>query len=124
MRIPTDAEVGAWTVKARSGNNFAPAEIDVIGTAEEGLIVSVGDIVQSPLGKQLNIKGFGARVSQPVVIQILGQDGIEIIELTTFSTGAGNFETLWIIPKDIAPGNYTIKATDPDDEAETSFVIE
>ena len=124
IRIPTDTEFGTWTLKATSGANFATVEIEVVGVAEEGLIVSVEDIVQTSLGKQLNIKGFGARISQPVVIQILGQDGIEIIELTTFATGVGNFETLWIIPKDIVPGNYTIKATDPVDEAETSFVIE
>jgi len=124
IRVPTDTEFGTWTLKAKSGPNFATIEIDVVGVIGEGMVVTVKSIEQTSQGKTVYIKGFGARVTQPVVIQILGQDGIEIVELRTFATSVGNFETLWIIPKDIAPGNYTIKAIDAEGEAETSFVIE
>ena len=124
IRVPNDGEVGTWTLKAKSGPNFATAEIDVVGDAEEGLIVSVEDIVQTNSGKQLTIKGFGARVNQQISIHIISSDGTEIVELTTFATKVGIFETLWIVPNDITPGNYTIKAIDSKDEAETSFVIE
>ena len=124
IRVPNDTEFGTWTLKAKSGPNFATVEIDVIGGIDEGLVVTVKSIEQTTQGKTVYIKGFGARVTQPVVIQILGLDGIEIVELTTFATSVGNFETLWIIPKDFTPGNYTIKAIDAEGEAETSFVIE
>jgi len=73
---------------------------------------------------QLNINGFGARVNQNVVLLIISSDGTEIVELTTHATKIGKFETLWIVPNDIAPGNYTIKAIDAEGEAETSFVVE
>jgi len=124
IRVPTDVEVGTWTLKAKSGPNFATVEIDVIGVAEEGLIISVEDIVQTASGKQLNIKGFGAQGNQNVVLLIISSEGIEIVELTTRATSIGIFETLWIVPNDITPGNYTIKAIDAEDEAETSFVVE
>lgn len=124
FRVPTETEFGTWSIKARSGANFATIEIDVVGNVEEGLVVTVQSIEQTTQGKTVNIKGFGARVNQPVVIQIFDQDGTEIAEITARSTAAGNFVIPWIIPKDIAPGNYTINASDPVDEAETSFVIE
>jgi len=122
IRVPNDGEVGTWTLKAKSGPNFATVEIDVVGAAEEGLIVSVGDIESTQFGKQLNIKGFGA--SGNVVIFIMSSDGTEIAEILAIVTDIGNFETIWLVPKDMTPGNYTIKAIDAKDEAETSFVIE
>jgi len=123
IRIPVDAQEGVWTVKAKSGANFATVEITVGGSAE-GLIVFVEDIVQTPSGTQVNIKGSGAAVNQNVVLLITSSDGTEIVELTTHATGTGNFETLWIVPSDLPLGTYTITARDAFDEAQTSFVLE
>ena len=46
-----------------------------------------------------------------------------IDEITARTTGVGEFEILWGVPRDLAPGTYLIKASDPFDEAETTFVL-
>ena len=46
---------------------------------------------------------------------------IEVLEFPSSSTGEINQP--WIIPKDIEPGTYTIKAEDAFNNAETTFEI-
>ncbi len=123
MRIPVDAQVGVWTVNAKSGPNFDTTEITVIGS-EEGLMVFVKSIVPSPAGTIVTISGHGAVISQFVILNIFSEDGQEVEELKVLSTGVGEFEIPWVAPKDLAPGKYTIKAHDVKNEAETTFVLE
>ena len=121
FRIPKDAKLGTWSVNAKSGPNFDITEITVIGTEEEGMVIFVKEIVPSPSGKIVTFSGYGAVISQNVVINIFSEDGEEIEELTVHSTGIGEFEIPWVAPKDLAPGKYTIKAQDVINEAETTF---
>ena len=124
FRIPLDAEPGLWKVHARSGANFDDAEITIVGDAEEGMVILVESIVPSPGGDIVTISGYGAVVSQQVIITIFDGDDVEVEELVIFSTGIGEFSTIWLVSDDITPGTYTIRAVDVLDESETTVVIE
>ena len=124
FRIPLDAEPGLWKVHARSGANFDDAEITIVGDTEEGMVILVESIVPSPGGDIVTISGYGAVVSQQVIITIFDGDDVEVEELTIFSTGIGEFSTIWLVSDDITPGTYTIRAVDVLDESETTVVIE
>ena len=124
FRIPLDAEPGKWIIHARSGQNFDDVEITIVGDTEEGMVVLVDSVLPSPGGDIVTISGYGAAVSQQVIITILDENNDEVTELTIFSTGTGEFSTIWLVTNDIPPGTYTVKAVDALDEAETTVIIE
>ena len=124
FRIPLDAKVGTWIIHAQSGPNFDDVEITVQGDVEEGIIIFVDDVTSSPGGDIYTLKGYGAAVSQQIIITILSETDEEITELSIFSTGEGDFSTIWLVTNEIAPGTYTIKAKDALDEGETTVLIE
>jgi len=124
FRIPTDAKIGTWIINVKSGPNFYNTEITVIGDVEEGLVIFLDSIQPSPTGKIATFNGYGAAVSQGVIITIISEDNEEIDELTVITTGIGEFSLLWIVPNDLSPGTYTIKAKDPFNEAETTMVLD
>jgi hypothetical protein len=125
LRIPLDAQIGVWTIHAQSGPNFDDVEITVQGDIEEGLVVYVERTEVFATGKFLKIKGYGALISQNVVITFFDKDDVELDEITARTTGVGEYEILWQVPSDLPPGTYLIRADDaaPDD-AETTFVLE
>lgn len=123
FRIPLDAKIGIWVIHAQSGQNFEDVEITVQGDVEEGMVIFVDSIVPSPGGDIVTFKGYGASVSQQVIITIFSDDDEEITELSIFSTGDGDFSTIWLADKQIAPGTYTVKVKDSIDEAETTVEI-
>jgi len=124
IRIPLDAQIGVWTIHAQSGPNFDDYEITVQGDIEEGLVIFVDKIESLATGKIVQIKGYGAAVSQNVVLTIFDEADDEIASLTARTTGIGEFIVPWGIPSDLPPGTYLIKAVDPFNEAETTFVFE
>ena len=124
FRIPLEAEIGTWTIHAQSGPNFDDVEITVQGDLEEGIVILVDSIVASPGGEIVTLKGYGVAVSQQIIITIFSDSDEEITELSIFSTGDGDFSTIWLVDNQIAPGTYTIKAKDALDEAETTVIIE
>ena len=124
FRIPLEAEIGTWTIHAQSGPNFDDVEIDVQGDTEEGMVIFVDSIVASPGGDIITFKGYGAAVSQQVIITITSANDEEITELSIFSTGDGDFSTIWLVDGQIAPGTYTVTAKDSLDEAETTVDVE
>jgi len=88
------------------------------------LSVSVTNILKSFQGTLVTINGFGAAVTQTVVIVITSSEGEVIDELRFSSTGIGEFSTIWIVPEDTPPGTYTIIASDPFNSATTTFDLE
>ncbi len=120
FRIPSDAVPGMWTINAKSGSNFDIVEIEVLATLQEGIIVSVGDVeTLGVIGKIITIKVIGAH--QTVEIEIIAADG-EIIENLSFQASSqGEINQPWIIPKETAPGIYTVRVADAFDSAETTF---
>ena len=123
FRIPLDADPGKWTIHARSGPNFDETEITVVGDVEEGMVILIDSVIPSPGGEVVTISGYGASISQQVIITVEDEEGEEITELSIFSTGTGEFSTIWLVTNDIAPGTYTIRAVDAIDEAETTVLL-
>lgn len=123
FRIPLDAKVGTWVVNAKSGPNFDNVEISVVGDLKEGIAVFVDDVKPTPSGKIATIKGYGAAVSQNVIITITNEDGEQVDELTVVSTGIGEFTTLWVVPPGSPPGTYLVHAQDAHNEAQTEMII-
>ena len=74
------------------------------------------------VGKSINIKVIGAKST--VEFEIIAEDGEVIGTLEFPASSEGEINQPWIIPKDIVPGTYTIRATDPFDSAETTFVVD
>jgi len=124
FRIPVESKVGTWTIHVKSGPNFDDVKITVQGNIEEGMVVFVDKIEVTSSGRIVTIKGFGAEISQNVVITILDQSDVEVTELRASTTGTGEFGIPWIVPSDVAPGTYTLKAKDPFTEVEITFVLE
>ena len=123
FRIPSDAAPGTWIIKAQSGSNFAEIEIEVLGTIAEGMIVVVTEGADIPgFGKTIDIHVVGAQ--QTVQIEIFAEDGEIIEELSFPASGDGEINQPWIVPKDTAPGTYTIKVSDAFKEAESTFEIQ
>jgi len=122
FRLPSDAISGTWMINAKSGSNFDNAEIDVVTSSAEGMVVSVEQGVNIPgLGDTIVIKVFGAE--QNVEIKIVSESGEEIGDLEGIITSAGTIDQLWAIPKETEPGIYTITVTNPSDSATTTYEI-
>ena len=122
FRVPSDSKAGTWTMSAKSGSNFHNIEFEVLAISTEGMVVSVTEGQQiGGVGESINIQVFGAQYN--VTIEIVNEDDkvIEVLEFPSSSTGEINQP--WIIPKDIEPGRYTIKAEDAFNNAETTFEI-
>ena len=122
FRIPSDAEIGTWTIHAKSGLNFHLIEIQVIPKITDEMLVTVveGEEIGG-VGKSMIFRVIGAE--QTVEIEIIAADG-EIIDTLSFSaTSQGEIKQPWIIPEETAPGTYTIKVTDGFGTVETDFEI-
>jgi len=122
FRIPTDGISGTWTVKAVSGSNFDTVDFEVHAVVTEGMIVKVNDGKNIPgFGKTMDISVIGAR--QTVHLEIIGENGKVIEELSFPASKSGEIKQPWIVPKDTEPGTYTIKVSDAFNSAETTFII-
>ncbi len=116
FRIPSEAKLGAWTLKATSGPNFDTVQINVAST-REGIVVSVED---RDGGNGILIQVIGASPSQTVKIEILSPDGQVVAKLEPRSTKTGEIHLPWTIPEGTEPGTYTIKASDARSESQAA----
>ncbi len=123
FKIPIDAKIGTWTVHVKSGPNFDDVKITVQGSDEDGLVVFIDKIIVESAGRQVMIKGFGAAISQNVVMTIFDQSDVKVTELTARTTSVGEFGIPWIVPSDVSSGTYKLKAKDPVSEIEITFVL-
>ena len=123
FRIPVEAKVGTWNIHVKSGPNFDDVKITVQGSVEEGMVIYVDSVMPSTGGKIVTLKGYGAAVSQLVVITVFSETDEEITELTIVSTGVGDFSTIWLADNNIPLGTYTIKSVDSLSEAETTVLL-
>ena len=122
FRIPSDGKPGKWTINAKSGSNFDNAEINVLATIEEGMVVTVTKGQDIPgFGQTINILVQGA--AQTVQIDIVNDEGETVEHLEFPSSSHGEINQPWIVPKDFEPGIYTIKAADGFNNAETTYEI-
>ena len=124
FRVPSDAKFGTWKIKATSGPNFAEHNFSVTPSKEEGMSIEVTNVEASFQGTLVTINGYGGAVSQTIVIEITSSEGKLIDSLSFSSTGTGDFSTIWLVPSETPPGEYTIKASDSFGSAETIFILE
>jgi len=123
LRIPADGISGMWSINVKSGANFDIAEIEVVSTAIEGMQITVEEGIDlQHLGESIQFKIVG--VDQTVNIDIINSNGEIIDSLEFVASSAGEINQLWIIPKDTAPGTYTIKVEDAFNSGETTFEID
>jgi hypothetical protein len=122
FRIPTEAKPGKWQLKATSGSNFDVQDITVSAVHQEGMVITVVDGEEvAGVGKSITIRVLGAEGT--VNIKILAEDGTQIEELQFPSSGQGEINLPWIIPKDTVPGTYKLVAKDAKRTTETTYVV-
>lgn len=122
FRIPSDAEIGEWTINAKGVTSFDNEKIQVVADAADGIAVEVRENDVSTSHTQLiNIHVFGAK--DKIRMQIIAADGSEIAPLEGVENNEGELYQPWIVPQDVVPGTYTIKVTDGYTSAETTFEI-
>jgi len=123
IRIPADAKIGNWKIRASSGPNLDIIEFDVSPSLEEeGMVIIIGEFESFPgIGKVVNIKVLGAQ--QAVDITVTSPSG-EIIGEKLHITGKGEINTKWPIPPEASPGTYTIFVKDAFNNATVNFVLE
>ena len=124
FRIPSDAKQGTWKIKASSGSNYSDTPLEVVGTVEQGFVISLDNGTAYHTGDKITITGNGAGATQNAVIQIIDSANVKIQELTIFTTSVGSFQTFWEIPVETPPGDYKVTATVGNDIAEATFTLE
>lgn len=125
FRIPSNAQIGVWKLEAGSGINHVSKDLTVLEkNTESSLTIHLDKSTSYAVKDVITISGGGAGKSHNVVITILKSDETKIVELTVVATGVGIYSTIWNIPSDLAPGTYTIKATDDKSSAETTFTVQ
>ena len=121
FRIPSEATPGLWTINARSGTNFQNIEIEVLGTIEDGMIISVEHNPKlDGVNDFVTIHIIGAL--NKVQVEIIAKDGKVIGSVGGVSSKEGIFDQPWKIPKDTEPGTYTIRV-DSLNSTDTTFDI-
>ena len=125
LRIPANAQSGAWTLEAASGVNHVTKNLTVLAPSAEGLAVQLDK--SPPVYKSndiITISGTGAGKSHTVVIKILDAQQNKIQDLSITATGVGSYSTIWKVPPNSNAGIYTIKVIDDPRTTETTFTIQ
>ena len=122
FRIPLSAKDGIWTINVASGPNSAKVDLKIIKQLTQGLVVKVDKEQAYRSGDIVTISGFGA-TGRTIEIDILGFNNSTIQEFKIVATETGDFQTLWLVPIEIEPGTYYVKAKDAQRTAETKLDI-
>jgi len=109
--IPYNESFGKWGVRAESGLNSVTFEFQVISLGNEGLSVSVTDIISLSLGTFVTIEGFVTE-EQIVTITIADPNGTIIYYTNIETTKTGEFDLLWTVPPESLSGTYSVIVTD------------
>ncbi len=121
FRIPLDANLGEWTINAKSGGNFKEAQFSVSGEDKELVIIT--EKSRYDTNELMNISGSGARISATVTIKIFDTEGTTIQELNITAKNNGEYLTMWQIPADLESGEYNMTADDGASNTSTKFTI-
>ena len=121
FRIPSDAEIGKWSINAKSGGNFKDIEFSVSGENKELEILT--DKSNYDTNELMNLSGSGARLSATVTIKIFDSEGNKIDQLNITAKSNGEYLTMWKIPADLESGEYDITVDDGASNTSTKFTI-
>ena len=123
FRVPLTSDAGEWTINISSGENSTERKFFVV-TETSGIAVFTQE--QSKLhktGQILTIFGKDAREGSVVFLTINNSDNVLVESLELQTTNSGDFYAIWLIPKDLLPGIYTILADDEISTSTTSFSV-
>ncbi len=120
LRIPSNGEIGLWSINVASGSNLDTVEFNVFSSIVEGMSVKTLDEVK--IGDLLKIS-ITASHKTSIIIKIVDMSGQEISNLGCNTTKEFICETFWSVPKDTVPGTYVIKVNDAISSNETIFKI-
>ncbi len=124
FRVPSDAKQGQWIIKAKSGPKFAEIKFTVSGTSLKTFNIHTDKNSPYKVEDYVTIIGAGGGKTQTTIITITDSNNVKVDELNTSSTKDGSFQIVWVIPQNILPGKYSIKAELGADTAETTFEIQ
>lgn len=123
FRIPSDAQIGTWQVKATSGSNFETIDFEVVEAHQEGTVVKINSIKPHPGGGLIvDFQVIGAQ--NTVELVVTNESGQIVAELSTRSSSEGLANQFWIVPKDQPLGLYTVTASDDSNTATAQFTLE
>ena len=109
--IPYTESFGTWIIRAESGLNYENFKFKVISLGNEGLFVSVSDIISLSIGNFVTIEGF---VTEKQIVSIIINDpnGNTIFQTNIVTTDNGEFNLLWNTPPEFVSGTYSVIVTD------------
>ena len=115
FRIPNDPKIGEWVIKAKSGGNIAESSFSVSKILESIIVKVDRDSLTYSNSEIVNISGAGANPSTAITIAFFDNDNNNLDEnLVVYATNIGEFNTNWIIPDSVIPGNLEILVTNID----------
>ena len=125
FKVPSDAISGTWKINVVSGTNGSSSEFEVVSFNQDSIVISIGQTISNPgFGDIMNI---GITVSQKTSVnfEVFNSNDQQIGDtLSCVPTADFKCEILWMIPKDIIPGTYTIRVSDSFTIAEKDIEIE
>ena len=124
FKIPVDAISGTWKINVSSGSNLDKSEFEVISTAEEGIVINVGEIEKiQGLGNSIKIEIITNQKTS-VTMQVSDKNSKPIGEShSCILTTDLKCEIIWTFPNDILPGTYTITVNDSIITSQKTFEI-
>ena len=123
FRIPIDAEIGDWTIKAQGATSFHNIDIQVQGDITEGISISVkSSDLSTGNARIVDIHVTGAK--DKVSMEIIAADGTVVTTLEGSITNNGKHKQPWPVPESIVPGTYKITVTDHRTSNEATFEIQ
>ena len=122
MGIPYHGNLGDWKITAHSRLDSKTIPVTVSIPLEFSLTLLI-DETEFEMGDTVTIKGLGKSNSARINVKIISADGEQIESLTTPLTSTGTFTTPWVIPNDIASGEYTIEVSDNQNSDSFSILI-
>jgi hypothetical protein len=107
FKIPSVSTPGTWKLDASSGVSHAAIPL-VVKSSKQGVTVHLDRAsgIYSR-GDMITISGTDAGVTTSVSVKI-GSNSTNIDTLPTSSTNRGDYTTIWQVPRNVNPGEYTI----------------
>lgn len=110
FKIPSVSTPGTWKLDASSGVSHTAMQL-IVKSSKQGVTVHLDRTSGIyTRGDMVTISGTDAGITTPVSITI-GTNSTNIDTLPTSSTNRGDYTTIWQIPRNVNPGQYTITVT-------------
>jgi hypothetical protein len=123
FNIPFIATPGTWKLDATSGINDQVTNI-IVKSSTQGITVKLDrSSATYTRGDVVSISGTDAGTTAAVYVKI-GNNSTTIETLPTTSTNTGDYNTDWIVPNNISPGEYSIEASSPTGKSTISITIQ